>query len=74
MTMGQENRRYTASEWRKLTWRRCDRCGAPVIPHRMEIHTFGMPEPLYELSLAECTRQCSGPATFGGGGHAYLSA
>lgn len=73
MLMGQEDTLYTEAEWFQATWRPCDWCGAPVIAHPSEIATFGTAEPRYQLALAQCTRNCRGPATFGGGGHAYRS-
>lgn len=67
--MGNEDQLYTDSEWRKLRWRPCDRCGAPVTVNRTQASGFGS-SLLYRLALAECTRQCSGPPAFGN--HAYL--
>jgi hypothetical protein len=70
MPMGTEDGQYTERQWRNLTWRPCDHCGASVIAHPHAAGGFGSPEPLYMLAYAECTKRCSGPPTFGNG--AYL--
>lgn len=70
MAIGTEEGRYTDREWWNLTWRPCDRCGASVIAHRTEAGGFGSGEMLYMLSYPECSKQCSGPPTFGNS--AYL--